>query len=161
MIAAYFIYLTAHPSLYPMRKDMVEKFGDRWTEPGNIITNGPFLLKKWQHEYKIELAGNPQFFEGAPKLQTIKMFMIPELSTAFSLFENDELDYVDHACLELIMEWEQTHAATGGTLVMDWGELRAMFKSKRRARHSRTASPAVAAQVHAHNALAARESTAV
>ncbi len=73
----------------------------------------------------------------------------------------DELDYVDHACLELIMEWEQTHAATGGTLVMDWGELRAMFKSKRRARHSRTASPAVAAQVHAHNALAARESTAV
>lgn len=93
---AYFIYLTAHPSLYPMRKDMVEQFGDRWTEPGNIITNGPFALKKWQHEYKIELAANPSYFEGTPKLHTIKMFMIPELSTAFSLFENDELDYVDN-----------------------------------------------------------------
>ncbi len=72
----------------------------------------------------------------------------------------DELDYVDHACLELIMEWEQTHAATGGTLVMDWGELRAMFKSKRRTRHSKIASSAVTAQVHGHSAMA-RESTAV
>jgi MFS superfamily sulfate permease-like transporter len=80
----------------------------------------------------------------------------------------DELDYVDHACLELIMEWEQTHEATGGSLVMDWGELRAMFKSKRRTRSFRTASPAIASvvtpavatQVHTHNSLA-RESTAV
>ena len=51
----------------------------------------------------------------------------------------DELDYVDHACLELIMDWEKQHESTGGTLVMDWGEVHAMFKSKRRARHIRTA----------------------
>lgn len=44
----------------------------------------------------------------------------------------DELDYVDHACLELIMDWEKQHASTGGKLVIDWGELRGMFRHKRR-----------------------------
>ncbi|HNB24732.1 MAG TPA: SulP family inorganic anion transporter, partial [Candidatus Melainabacteria bacterium] len=63
----------------------------------------------------------------------------------------DELDYVDHACLELIMDWEKQHESTGGSLVMDWGELRAMFKSKRRSRHMRTAPPAGSLPVHGHS----------
>lgn len=94
--AAYFIYLMAHWSTYPMRKDVVEKHGDRWTEPDNIVTNGPFKLAKWQHDYKIELEPNEKFFEGRPKLNKVKMFMVSEQSTAFALFENDELDYVDN-----------------------------------------------------------------
>ncbi len=94
--AAYFIYMTAHWATYPMRKDVVEKHGDRWTEPANIVTNGPFRLDKWQHDYKIELAANEKFFEGRPPLDRIKMFMVAEQSTAFALFENDELDYVDN-----------------------------------------------------------------
>ncbi len=94
--AAYFIYMTAHWATYPMRQDVVEKHKDRWTEPANIVTNGPFKLDRWQHDYKIELAANDKFFEGRPALDRIKMFMVAEQSTAFALFENDELDYVDN-----------------------------------------------------------------
>jgi MFS superfamily sulfate permease-like transporter len=46
----------------------------------------------------------------------------------------DELDYVDHACLELLMDWERQHKAAGGSLVIDWGELKAVFRDKRRSR---------------------------
>lgn len=94
--AAYFIYLTAFCPSYPQRQDLVEKYKDRWTEPQNLVTNGPFKLAKWQHEYKIELEGNEKFFEGPPKLKRIKMFMVPEASTAFALYENNELDFVDN-----------------------------------------------------------------
>jgi len=94
--AAYFIYLTAFCPSYPQREDVIERFGDRWTEPEHIVTNGPFMLTRWEHEYKIELAANPRFFEGKPPLARIKMFMIPEQSTAFGLYENDQLDYVDN-----------------------------------------------------------------
>lgn len=94
--AAYFIYLTAFAPTYPLRKDVVEKFGERWTEPANIVTNGPFQLKSWQHEYKIELESNPAFVDGEPKVKHIKMFMVPEQSTAFALYENNELDYIDN-----------------------------------------------------------------
>jgi len=65
----------------------------------------------------------------------------------------DELDYIDHACLELLMDWEAQHQATGGTLVMDWGEVKAMFKSKRRQRHPRLhTTPVSGANSSAHHA---------
>jgi oligopeptide transport system substrate-binding protein len=94
--AAYFINLTAFAPSYPMRKDVVEKFGNRWTEPQNIVTCGPFWLKSWQHEYKIEMESNPAFVDGEPKVKHIKAFMVPEPSTAFALYETDELDYIDN-----------------------------------------------------------------
>lgn len=94
--AAYFLYLTAFCPTCPLRKDIIDKFGDRWTEPQNIVTNGPFMITLWKHEYKIELSANPHFFEGPPRLKKIKMFMIPEQATAFGLFENNQLDYIDN-----------------------------------------------------------------
>ena len=39
------------------------------------------------------------------------------------------LDYVDHACLELLMNWAKQHDVTGGSLVMDWESLHAKFRS--------------------------------
>lgn len=94
--AAYFIYLTAFCPCCPSRKDVIEKWGHRWTDPEHIVTNGPFMLKHWQHEYKIELVANEKYFEGPPKLKQITMFMVPEQATAFALYENDELDFVDN-----------------------------------------------------------------
>ena len=94
--AAYFIYLTAFCPTFPQRKDLIEKWGDRWTQADHIVTNGPFLLDQWRHEYKIELTCNEHYFQGAPALKRIKMFMIPEQATAFALYENNELDYVDN-----------------------------------------------------------------
>jgi MFS superfamily sulfate permease-like transporter len=41
----------------------------------------------------------------------------------------EELAYVDHACLDLLMTWEQQHEAAGGRLVIDWDKLTARFQS--------------------------------
>jgi MFS superfamily sulfate permease-like transporter len=38
------------------------------------------------------------------------------------------LDYIDHACLDLLMNWEKTHEATGGRLFIDWNELEGRFR---------------------------------
>jgi MFS superfamily sulfate permease-like transporter len=43
----------------------------------------------------------------------------------------ERLDYVDHACLELLMNWERQHESTGGRLVIDWGQLHARFREAR------------------------------
>jgi len=44
----------------------------------------------------------------------------------------EHLDYIDHACLDLLINWEKQHAATGGTLVIDWESLTARFRQPRR-----------------------------
>ncbi len=40
----------------------------------------------------------------------------------------EHLDYIDHACLDLLINWEKQHEATGGTLVIDWDTLHASFR---------------------------------
>jgi MFS superfamily sulfate permease-like transporter len=57
----------------------------------------------------------------------------------------EHLSYVDHACLELFISWEKQHAATGGSLVLDWDSLHARFHSPR------------TGVTHTSNGVAARE----
>jgi len=40
----------------------------------------------------------------------------------------DGLQYIDHACLDLIMNWEKQHETTGGQLVIDWESLHGRFR---------------------------------
>ena len=62
----------------------------------------------------------------------------------------EDVTYVDHACLELFVNWEKQHKTTGGKLVMDWEDLTATFRSAgssdrnraRLARETRTESMA-------------------
>ncbi len=37
------------------------------------------------------------------------------------------LDYIDHACLDLLMTWAKQHESTGGKLVIDWESLHGRF----------------------------------
>ncbi|QDV90728.1 C4-dicarboxylic acid transporter DauA [Phycisphaerae bacterium RAS2] len=37
----------------------------------------------------------------------------------------ERLDYIDHACLDLLMNWEKQHENNGGRLVIDWESLTA------------------------------------
>lgn len=42
-----------------------------------------------------------------------------------------DLLHIDHACLELLGDWERRHAQTGGALVMEWQELRSFNRTQR------------------------------
>ncbi len=42
----------------------------------------------------------------------------------------EHLDYIDHACLDLLMNWDKQHEATGGSLIIDWDTLHANFHRK-------------------------------
>lgn len=37
----------------------------------------------------------------------------------------EQLDHIDHACMDLLMSFAQRHEQTGGTLIIDWGTLHA------------------------------------
>lgn len=43
----------------------------------------------------------------------------------------EDVEYIDHACLDTMMGWDKVHRSTGGTLVMNWGTLGTVFKERR------------------------------
>lgn len=41
------------------------------------------------------------------------------------------LDFIDHACLDLLMNWRAGHEASGGSLILDWESLHIRFRRDR------------------------------
>src|SRR5215813_3098172 len=89
---AYFPVLAAYLAALPAYQPAVEKFGDKWTEAGNIVCNGPFTLEAWDHNKQIVLKKNPYYF-GAKDMQLNRVVIpiIPVASGALP-YENNELD---------------------------------------------------------------------
>jgi len=92
---SYFLALTTFEVTYPQRQDVIEKFDIGWTKPENIVTNGPFLLQTWRSQNQIALGANPTFFRGKPSLEKVTMYMVNEKTTAITMFEQGNLDFVD------------------------------------------------------------------
>jgi oligopeptide transport system substrate-binding protein len=65
----YFAMLTAQPATYPVPRDAIEKHGPMtqrgtaWTRPGNLVGNGPFVLKNWTPQARVVVARNPHYRE--------------------------------------------------------------------------------------------------
>jgi oligopeptide transport system substrate-binding protein len=77
----------------PMPKEPIDEFGDKWTEPGNIWTNGAFALDTWEHENRMVLVKNPHYYGAKDvSIEQINYVMVVETSTAFAMYENGELD---------------------------------------------------------------------
>lgn len=88
--------LFTHHSTFPIRLDVVKKHGDKWTEPGNIVTLGPYNLKVWEHDKQLVLERNPNYHGKPALIKNIVFIMIQEVTTAISLFDADKLDSVDN-----------------------------------------------------------------
>lgn len=91
----YFPSVTTFMAAFPLRKDIIEKYGDNWTEPENMVTNGPYKLDKWEHEYKLVLKANARHYEGKPNINEARIFVVQEPTTALTLYETGELDYIE------------------------------------------------------------------
>jgi MFS superfamily sulfate permease-like transporter len=49
----------------------------------------------------------------------------------------EHLEYIDHACLDLLMNWARQHETTGGKLVIDWDSLHGTMRRDRNGARSR------------------------
>lgn len=80
-------------------------------------------------------------------------FSIPQLSKALesSPFGSEvhihveALDYIDHACLEMLSSWEKLHQSTGGSLIVEWSDLVERY-GRRAEDPSKVAIPALTAR---------------
>ncbi|MGI3450035.1 oligopeptide ABC transporter substrate-binding protein OppA [Citrobacter freundii] len=59
----YFYKLLVHSSVSPVPKAAVEKYGEKWTQPANIVTNGAYKLKDWVVNERIVLERNTNYWD--------------------------------------------------------------------------------------------------
>jgi oligopeptide transport system substrate-binding protein len=91
--ASYFLYVLT--SRFPVPRHVVEAHGDEWTDPVNLVSNGPFQLESYQPGGSFILARYPAYhgrFSG--NLQEVEIKQnVPILSPEeLARYESDDVD---------------------------------------------------------------------
>jgi ABC-type oligopeptide transport system substrate-binding subunit/class 3 adenylate cyclase/tetratricopeptide (TPR) repeat protein len=115
----YFLQLLACSSTFPVPRHVVEKYGRAWTEPGKIVSNGPFMLASWQPGEHMVLVRYPAYhgvFTG--NLERVELTFLSRDVTPVPLqmYEAGGLDAVDMASIPM-PERGQARQAHAGEIV--------------------------------------------
>ncbi len=105
----YFIQLMDHYSTFAVHRATIEKHGKftdrytRWTRPENIVNNGPFNLKSWKLNRRIEVVKSQTYWDrDKVKLNGVVFFPTENLVSEERMFRADQLHYTNDVPLDKI-----------------------------------------------------------
>ncbi|UBX48679.1 oligopeptide ABC transporter substrate-binding protein OppA [Providencia alcalifaciens] len=85
--------LLAHPSMSPVNKNVVEKFGTKWTQPANFVGNGAYKLKDWTVNERIILDRSPTYWDNAHTvIDQVTFLPIASEVTDVNRYRSGEID---------------------------------------------------------------------
>lgn len=92
----YFLEMLTHQATYPVSKANVEKFGADFVKPGNLVSNGAYVLAEFVPNDHVKAVKNDKFYDAANvKIDTVNFIPTEDRSTAMKRFEAGELDSND------------------------------------------------------------------
>ncbi|WP_064603590.1 peptide ABC transporter substrate-binding protein [Photobacterium sp. J15] len=97
----YFEKMLAHPSMFPVYRKVVEKYGDAWTKPEHIVTNSAYKLSKWVINERIVLERNPAYWDDAKTvINKVTYLPIQDMTSEYNRFRTGEIDITSSFPLE-------------------------------------------------------------
>jgi len=91
--AGYFPALTSLWTYRPLPRKVVEQYGENWTEPEYIQTNGSYMLTEWNKGSFLYLKKNPDYYEADKvNIPEVRYYIVPEPSLGLAMYEKGELD---------------------------------------------------------------------
>jgi oligopeptide transport system substrate-binding protein len=91
--APFFISLMPHQFFRVIHQKTIEKFGNAWTQPRNIVSSGSFKLETWTPYDRIVVARDLMNWDSnSVKLDRIVFYMLQDQTTIMNLYKAGELD---------------------------------------------------------------------
>lgn len=113
----YFLEICAFASLMPLREDIVSK-GATWTDPANIVVNGPYKMVEWVHDSFIKFAKNDMYYDAANVTgpDTITFYLSDSETAILSAYQAGEYDFIENFPADMI----KTLQASGDCYINDY-----------------------------------------
>ncbi|HEV7418162.1 peptide ABC transporter substrate-binding protein [Tianweitania sediminis] len=111
----YFLQLLTHQTGFPIHQKSVEQFGNEFTRPGNMVTNGAYMLEAFTPNDKIVMRKNPHFHDAENvAIDVVNWIPFEERATCLRRFEAGEVlscSDLDSAQMDYMKEklGEQVH----------------------------------------------------
>lgn len=91
----YFLDLCAFTTLQPVPGEPVARYGDQWTKPGRIVSNGAYRLAQWRINDRIRLEKNPHYWNRAHvAMGSVDILPIDNANTAFNFYASGQADLI-------------------------------------------------------------------
>lgn len=92
----YFPQMVTHTTTFPVPAWAIEEHGDAWTQPGNMVSNGAYVLAERVPQEKIVLTRNDQYWDNANTIiETVTAMIINDENAALTRYLAGELDQTD------------------------------------------------------------------
>ena len=79
----------------PQPKATIAKFGRDWTKPGNMVSNGAYVLKDWQVNSKVVVEKNPTYWDAANvQLTRVTYLCVEDNNADLKLYQSGENDFM-------------------------------------------------------------------
>ncbi|MBX3080966.1 MAG: peptide ABC transporter substrate-binding protein [Anaerolineae bacterium] len=92
----YFLQTTPMWMIRAVPHEAIEEFGEDWTNAGNIISNGPFVLEQWDKEVSWTFVKNPLYptinEDAKGNLERLITIYVQESSTLYNLYLGNNID---------------------------------------------------------------------
>lgn len=89
----YFLEMLTHPIYFPVHQKIDQATPDWAHSAATFVSNGPFKLAKWEHNFAIELEKNTEYWDKKEvQLDKIHMIMV-DAETGLKMFQNHEIDW--------------------------------------------------------------------
>jgi oligopeptide transport system substrate-binding protein len=93
--APFFLHLTSLFVYYPVPRQVIEQYGDHWTDIAHIVGNGPFLLAEHRVHDRFEMVPNLRYWNAKQvRVERIIAYSIDDLNTALNLYISGRLDWL-------------------------------------------------------------------
>ena len=93
--ASFFLSMTPMWTLTATPQWTIDEFGDQWTEAGNIVTSGRYVLAEWVHGVRRTIERNPLFpadLAGSGNIEVAVTDVVPDVSTGYALWLAGEVE---------------------------------------------------------------------
>jgi oligopeptide transport system substrate-binding protein len=92
----YFLGLLAQPIAYPVNRKNLEQYGDQFARPGNLVSNGAYVLMKWVPRVEIVLERNPAYREADDTLvERVHYLPIEDHTSEVQAFRSGAIDWTN------------------------------------------------------------------
>jgi oligopeptide transport system substrate-binding protein len=92
----YFLGLLSHQATFPIHRASLQKYGDRFTRPGQLVGNGAYRLVEWVVQARVALERNPYYWDAAhTAIDRIEYLPTEDAASEFKRYRAGELDVTD------------------------------------------------------------------
>jgi ABC-type oligopeptide transport system substrate-binding subunit/ABC-type branched-subunit amino acid transport system substrate-binding protein len=100
--AVFFPVIVSMEMFDPLPRTVIEAYGDAWTDPTHIQTDGAYRLVFWDKSRLIILQRNPSYYDTSRvAIPEVRYYIIPKMEVGLAMYEQNELDVMGSSYLTI------------------------------------------------------------